>query len=100
MRKITISLKPCETPKDVLIVAMYDRFEEAPLRLFRAMDSRYGPFQQETDEGTKWCEIYGDVLLHLGQAFTLLGEGDNPAVVVRSVPGDEESNYELTVAIE
>lgn len=100
MKKLTIVFTPCSAPEVDLTVVVEERFEEAPMRLFAAMNELYGPFNLFTAEGTQWFEIYGDVLQHLGQAFALIDEGDNPAVIVRSVPGDEESNYTLTVAVE
>lgn len=55
----------------------------------------YGPFPPETE-----ADAVGDMLEHLGQALKIFAEGDNPAVIVRSVPGDEESNFTITVSKE
>lgn len=95
MNKLTIHLEPTQAPEIDLTVELVENFEQAPSVLFGAMTDVYGPF-----DGDKWFEVFGDVLQHLGQAFALVDEGDNPAKIVRSVPGDEDANYNLTVTVE
>ncbi len=90
---LLIHFEPRQAPEiDIDISLPSEDHHKAPAILIGAMNEQYGPFDDE-----KWFEVFGDLLEHLGQAFTKLGEGENPAVVERRVMGDEESDYNLTV---
>lgn len=90
-----IEFIPAEKPEQNIKI-------EGNVDIWRALDlflitfrMAYGPFPPETE-----LDAVGDVLEHLGQALKLAAEGDNPAVIVRSVMGDEESNFTIMVSQE